>query len=607
MWPVDKRAQVLSNCKFLYGPDTDVVTLSYNGGLYQAVAIKFDPFTASWTRFVHSTEGANSSEDAISWLLYETETRIANLFSTNGLCIPLSGDPVQTMTLQRVRSHSAASSSGRSQNSSLEFIATPDSKSENGIAFEEATLVESIPVEADVEIESAVREHPQEEMPVVEEIPHHLCAVVDVEVPCAPYEESKVEDAPSPDPKAVPPVIGGPEFEFIEEVTRAEELRVAEPEPQPEPEPVHVDEWMNWGFGKKNKKKREYATVGESEPQPEPEPEPQPEPELEPQPELEFEPQPERESEPQPELEPELVEDDGWGSFGASKKNKKKKSRVVFETPIVEDIPPPDPEPVENDDWASWGSFRTSKKDKKKKPRVVFEIPIVEETPLPDPEPEPAPVEDDSWGTWGTAKKDKKKKLKVMIKEPIIEDIPLPDPESEPAPVEDNGLGFGASRKDKKDKEQSIVEDILRTEVTANNLHAETSEAPPAIEAVIPSTTTASLPQTVLTNVTSQPPVVKTVVLKIVHTSKAGTQTLQTMVNLAENTKKAIFDAVNRYLDYGSDVRYPSSCRIIEIKSGSGKDGDLDLSALEEGRWPEYLEYLSQYTRFPELTVHARD
>jgi len=74
------------------------------------------------------------------------------------------------------------------------------------------------------------------------------------------------------------------------------------------------------------------------------------------------------------------------------------------------------------------------------------------------------------------------------------------------------------------------------------------------------------------------------------------------MVTLEENTRNAIFSAVNSYLD----SRTPSiGCRELEIKYGVGKDGDLELSGLDEAMWPDYLEYFRVCTMIPELTVEV--
>lgn len=75
------------------------------------------------------------------------------------------------------------------------------------------------------------------------------------------------------------------------------------------------------------------------------------------------------------------------------------------------------------------------------------------------------------------------------------------------------------------------------------------------------------------------------------------------MLTLADNTRAAIFGAVNSYLDSKSPLVRRRGQRKLEIMYGVGKNGDVDLSALEENLWPEHLEYFCQYTRFPELTV----
>jgi len=80
------------------------------------------------------------------------------------------------------------------------------------------------------------------------------------------------------------------------------------------------------------------------------------------------------------------------------------------------------------------------------------------------------------------------------------------------------------------------------------------------------------------------------------------------MVNLVDNTREAIFNAVNSYLDSTRiTLDLPRHSREMEIRYGAGKAGDVDVSSLEESLWPEYLEYLGQYTKFPELTIEVQD
>ena len=98
-----------------------------------------------------------------------------------------------------------------------------------------------------------------------------------------------------------------------------------------------------------------------------------------------------------------------------------------------------------------------------------------------------------------------------------------------------------------------------------------------------------------------------TVVLTIVYPGRRifDAKTYQTMVNLTENTKTAIINAANSYVDFIRQMDL--AARKIEIKSGVGKAGNIDVSTLEDGRWPEYLEYFRLCTTLPELTVEVTD
>ena len=79
------------------------------------------------------------------------------------------------------------------------------------------------------------------------------------------------------------------------------------------------------------------------------------------------------------------------------------------------------------------------------------------------------------------------------------------------------------------------------------------------------------------------------------------------MTTIADNTRTAIIDTVNSYLDSKSMLKGMQGQRKLEIKYGVGRNGDVDLSTLEEDMWPEYLDYFRQYTRIPELTVDVVD
>lgn len=79
------------------------------------------------------------------------------------------------------------------------------------------------------------------------------------------------------------------------------------------------------------------------------------------------------------------------------------------------------------------------------------------------------------------------------------------------------------------------------------------------------------------------------------------------MTIIADNSRTAIIDTANSYLDSKSILKDMQGQRKLEIKYGVGRNGDVDLSTLEESMWPEYLDYFRQYTRIPELTVDVVD
>jgi len=99
----------------------------------------------------------------------------------------------------------------------------------------------------------------------------------------------------------------------------------------------------------------------------------------------------------------------------------------------------------------------------------------------------------------------------------------------------------------------------------------------------------------------------QTVVFTIRHPNEIQKKPLQAMIALTDNTRAAIFDAVNSYLDSKSALKVGQGQRKLKIICGVGKDGDVDLSALEETMWPDYFQYFRQYTRLPELTVDVVD
>ncbi|KAH0278947.1 hypothetical protein KCU91_g2121, partial [Aureobasidium melanogenum] len=163
------------------------------------------------------------------------------------------------------------------------------------------------------------------------------------------------------------------------------------------------------------------------------------------------------------------TEDDGWATFGGSKKDKKKKTNAFnFGFGDADDgampgesAPPPAEEEAKADDnpWAAFGSGKKKNKGG-----------AVEEPPLPSLEPEPEavvvqspdePADDFSWAISSKDKKKAKKAAKAAAlaapepePEPIVVvEEPPPEPEAapaepEPAPVDD--FTWGMSAKDKK-------------------------------------------------------------------------------------------------------------------------------------------------------------
>ncbi len=78
----------------------------------------------------------------------------------------------------------------------------------------------------------------------------------------------------------------------------------------------------------------------------------------------------------------------------------------------------------------------------------------------------------------------------------------------------------------------------------------------------------------------------------------------QVMTRLMENSYEGIIETVNLYLDSKSSSKASHAPRKVDIKSGFGRNGEVDFSELEESMWPQCLEYFCQFTRnITELTV----
>lgn len=97
----------------------------------------------------------------------------------------------------------------------------------------------------------------------------------------------------------------------------------------------------------------------------------------------------------------------------------------------------------------------------------------------------------------------------------------------------------------------------------------------------------------------------RTVVVTIQFPNEISSKPQHVMTTVADNTRAAMFDAVNSYLDSKNVLKRMQGQRELEIKCGVGRNGDVDVSTVEETMWPEYLDYFRQYTRIPELTVQV--
>jgi hypothetical protein len=503
--------------------------------------MSFDSFNATWTKFLHS-ELVSSSQNALKSLLRESEMELAKLFSSNEIAVPFQGNNVQTLILRYGPRRD--SSAGSSPQSEFEFIATPGSTSSDVTVSEQ----------------------------LVDE---------------APAEEAAVDAI-------------------------AEEFAAIEQESQ-EPEVVTFD-WDSWGTTKKDKKKKARFNFDGTHPAEEcPAEALAQEPLVEAQPPagevcpLDCVTERTPALEPNPDLAP--AEDDfGWGSFGTKKVKKEKKGKKIRQGFLeMNEEPAPEPEPAYNDDgWGFWGAV--SKKNKKTKEDISVEIvePKLDEASPPPSEPQPA-VEDDMWETWGGLSKKSKKKSKATdasiepVSEVVVDDDmwaafstkkdkkKISVPETQPEAAKDEWSSLWQPKRSKKDKRTDQVP------LVSEAVEYPTAAPPPPVATFEETMTQNAQPHT--------PPSRQTVVFTIQYPNDRSIKPLQAMITLEDNTRVAIFDALNSYLDSKSELTGGKSQRRLEITTAAGKNGDVDLSALEESMWPDYLTYFRQYTWLPELTV----
>jgi len=426
------------------------------------VAISFDPFTTTWTKFLHGEAGCDSSQTSIFRLLHESEKELAKLLLANGNMVPYQGNVVQTVSLRREQQKDT--SAGSSLGSGIVCITTPESILSDTVRVE--CFHEEHPVEVAASEEPQVDETPVEALEPLCDGPEPASEVLDY-IPDEPeYIPAELEDIP------------------------------AEPEDiLPEPESISQDtETTNFGWGtlaisKKDKKKRKERFT--------------------------FNEMPVAEEYPTDVLTEEApaeitAEEDGyeWG-------HPTEVDCSVID--IIEEIPPAcnlqvDVPNIEDD------YIPTSKKDKKKKRskmRCGFqEIQAVEEYPddtldrgptaefivediatasdlssaidwsthdgieevrVCEPEAVATPLEDYHAWECPVAKKDKKKKGRVLVDEDILTSMAEHELALPPA---ENSWDFISAPKSKKKKksEAACPEPVLETILEPETVPAAVSE-----------------------------------------------------------------------------------------------------------------------------------
>ncbi|KAH7317550.1 hypothetical protein BKA65DRAFT_514703 [Rhexocercosporidium sp. MPI-PUGE-AT-0058] len=573
------RVQLLANLRWLYGSKVEVLTLCLNNASdnHQAIAMSFDPFSLTWTKFLHSKPHRSSTGDAIHSLLMESERELTNFLSVNGSIVPFQGDIQQTITLSRGQSiHSSAGNSMRSEAvvGATRASTLPDPLREN-----------LVPVEYSVEVSSS-------DEPLANQNPVQEADVEDRdEMPLAP-ESVPVPEEPVPEePRPTSPEFDHPtvkEYSAEEEPPRVEDYPAEIPGEEPAPEPVDYD-WGSFSISKKNKRKGKHF-IDESDPPPAPAPE------------------------PVVEMIEEKEDDFGWGLSSVSKKEKKKSKYLIEDNyPLKRTVEEPVVEVVEKakEDF-EWGFLSVKKKTKKSK-YLVDKNPPLEEV-------REEPVGDFGWGSSGSSwasKKNKKKAEITLEKEEICY--------AEPSADDLNWTSLPTSKK--KNNETLTREDrhtSPRLEPVEHPVEEcrefELEEPPETLSAPSPlhdissesglriqdSLLRAGIPEAEFPlelEVQSYQPVVFT----IRFPDETSSEPLQAMTTMAENSRAAMIDPVNSYLDSEGMLKGTRRQRKIVIKYGVGRNGNVDLSTLGDAKWPEYLNYFRQYTRIPELTVDVTE
>jgi len=506
----------------------------------------YDSFNATWTKFLHSEPDSASTQSAILSLLGESERELAKLFWANRNALPFRRHMMQTLTLHRKQCRdSSVASSVTSESSLSDGTVTREHFGEEA-SLDEYAMEEAAQEAVMEEImdEAAVEEEEEE---IIEEI------VVEEDIEEAPMEDDIVEKATA---------------ESVTEGTPSVSEEPAPPYDEPTPVSQKLDAinfWNSWDASpkdKKNKKKKtRFLLYGSPPTVPEP-----PIEEIFSDDIVEETPVPE----PEPEHDALSLEDDlGWGGWGSSKKDKKKKKRKQSEQRLLQPI----------------------------QELVVIEEVKVDENPPLLPEAQPI-IEDSSL---------------FYDAQPAIED---PSPFSDTQPVIEHDIWgiFSTFVDESNNDKESLLDMPLEEEpLTATESGGQILEEPLVPETIEHPITTPPLPEVTSIETTICPPQPQvapsgqTVVFTIQYPNEISKKPLHTMMTLAENTRAAIFNAINSYLDSKSMLKVGRSQRKIEILYGVGKNGDVDLSALEENMWPQYLDYFRQYTGLPELTVNIVD
>ncbi|KAH7403856.1 hypothetical protein BKA64DRAFT_707328 [Cadophora sp. MPI-SDFR-AT-0126] len=286
---------------------------------------------------------------------------------------------------------------------------------------------------------------------------------------------------------------------------------------------------------------------------------------------------------------------------------------------VVDAIDEPQPVP---DKYYGWGSFaaKKEKRGKKRGKKVDEEVRILESIPEPEPdyndavyranaivEPQPVPSEADEWG-WFIPKTGKRGKSKGKK---AVEEVEIPEePPAEPEPLlpaactpvpetaveQDSWFTQGMSPKNEKDEE-------MRSIVPSDGAVTQTGQEEPEMRLEVKQLAS---PLATASPIPTAPRSGQAVVFTIRHFNNMNkTDTREVMLFLTDTTYAAICEAVFLYLDSQEGV-LPSK-RGLQLKAGTGRNGKVDLSAIEESMCPVYMEYFCQYTKLPELTVDVLD